>query len=92
VASPNPFVTSTWFRFAPNAAGSARLELFDVRGRRIRTLLAPHVGAGPQVLQWDGRDAEGRGVNPGVYFYRLVAADLDHRGKLVRADPAPPAR
>jgi len=92
MVSPNPFLTTTQFRFAQQAAGDARLELFDVRGRRIRTVYAPQLGAGPNIIEWDGRDAAGRGVNPGVYFYRLVIPEQERRGKLVRSSTAPAAR
>ena len=82
---PNPFQDGTHFRFGLQRAGAARLDLFDVRGRRLRTLVAPGLLPGTQHLQWDGRDDGGQGVVPGVYFYRLLTPDGERRGKLVKS-------
>ncbi len=84
-AFPNPFTHTARFRFALERPGPARLDVFDVRGRRIRTLVAPHLVRGAHVLEWDGRDARGQYVTPGVYFYRLRTLARDLRGKVVRA-------
>jgi flagellar hook assembly protein FlgD len=40
-------------------------------GRQIRTLVDGIVAAGPQSVSWDGRDAQGKTVSSGVYFYQL---------------------
>ncbi len=84
---PNPFVREAQFHFALQNTGEARLELFDVRGRRIRTVLAPRLAAGKHVVAWDGRDARGDGVAPGLYFYRLATPERVRRGKIVRNGP-----
>jgi hypothetical protein len=86
-AFPNPFTRVAQFRFALQRPGAARLEVFDVRGRRVRTVLAPRLAVGAHVLEWDGRDARGQRVAPGVYFYRLRTPERDRRGKIVRSSP-----
>ena len=49
-----------------------RLEVFDVRGRRVRLLASESdAAAAERVLAWDLRDGEGRDVPSGVYFARL---------------------
>jgi len=53
----------------------ARLEIFDARGRLVRTLVNGFVGGGPRDIEWNGRDNRGQDVPSGVYFYRLVLAD-----------------
>ena len=50
------------------AAGRATLGLFDVHGRRVRSLALEADAAGPHGLRWDGSDAAGRPVRAGVYF------------------------
>jgi hypothetical protein len=52
---------------------AAKLELFDVAGRRLRRLVDGRVGPGVVEVRWDGRDANGRVVGDGVYFARLTA-------------------
>ncbi len=53
-------------------ARHARLDIFDVRGRRLQRLLDGPVAAGPRELIWEGRDAEGRRQASGLYFARLA--------------------
>jgi hypothetical protein len=50
--------------------GPVRVELFDARGRRVRTLLDGAAGSGPTRLPWDGTTDSGARAGPGVYFVR----------------------
>jgi hypothetical protein len=54
------------------APAVARVELFDVQGRRIATLADRGFAAGAHVLGWDGRDAAGARASRGLYFVRLT--------------------
>jgi subtilisin family serine protease len=54
-------------------AGEARLEIFDVRGRRVCRLFAGTAAAGRQVVTWDGRDGRGARAARGLYLARLAA-------------------
>ena len=49
----------------------ARLDIFDLSGRLVRTLMNRPLGAGEQALTWDGLAANGRSVHAGIYFVRL---------------------
>ena len=51
-------------------AGRVQVNIYDVAGRRVRTLADRVFPAGEQVLQWDGTDDAGRAVGRGVYFVR----------------------
>jgi hypothetical protein len=73
-ARPNPFNPRTTLVFELPAAGHARLELFDARGRYLATLVDGVLAAGRHELTWDGRAADGSVVASGVYFARLIAA------------------
>lgn len=75
---PNPFNPATTFRFELHHAGEVRLEILDLRGRRLRTLLDGVRPAGVNEVTWDGRDAAGRPLPAGVYVYRLRAAGLQY--------------
>ncbi len=70
---PNPFNPSTKFSFTLAHDGHARLDIFDLRGRRVRTVLDGRLAAGSYeaAFSWDGRDDRGQGVTSGTYFYRL---------------------
>jgi hypothetical protein len=60
------------FRLSLPAAGEARLEVFDVAGRRARVLHAGPLPAGESLAEWDGRDDAGVAVPHGVFFVRLA--------------------
>jgi hypothetical protein len=70
---PNPFTPGARIEFALPRATGVRLEVLDPQGRRVRELLDRPLAAGTHRVAWDGRDAEGRAVVSGVYFYRLEA-------------------
>ena len=72
---PNPFSPSTVIRFALPEAGSARLEIYDVAGRRVRTLVDGPRAAGPHAVTWDGTDEGKITVAAGIYFYRLTSGE-----------------
>jgi hypothetical protein len=82
-SEPNPFRPSTEIHFAVEQAGVVRLEIFDVAGRRVRTLLDRQVEAGvEQRVRWDATDGEGRKIPAGVYFARLITPDAERTQKL----------
>ncbi|MBZ0269988.1 aryl-sulfate sulfotransferase [bacterium] len=71
---PNPFLPSTSIRFVLPASAPAELSVYSVTGRLVRTLAHGDAVRGIHDVVWDGRDAVGRPVAAGVYFYRLQAA------------------
>src|SRR4029453_8090032 len=79
-SAPNPFNPATQVRFELSRAGAAVLEVFDARGRRIRTITAPGLGAGAHSVAWDGRDASGRSLPSGVYLYEIRSGAWRGRG------------
>ena len=68
---PNPFNPSTLIPYQVPTAGRVRLELFNVLGQRVATLVDEERPAGVYTVGWDATDAAGRPVGAGVYFYRL---------------------
>jgi len=74
-AAPNPFNPRTTIRFGLSAAGRVRLTVYDIAGRRVRTLVDAILPSGTHEAIWDGRDAGGRAAASGSYFARLEAGD-----------------
>jgi hypothetical protein len=69
---PNPFNPSTTIAYdVGSPGGRVKLEIFDVRGQRVRTLVDATQAAGSRSVHWDGRDERGRSVVSGLYFCRL---------------------
>lgn len=71
---PNPFNPSTTISYSLDKPGRARLEIFDITGRRVRTMVDKYSAAGSYSVIWDGNDGAGAGVASGVYVYRLTHA------------------
>jgi hypothetical protein len=78
---PNPFNPRTKLRFEVPERGPARLRVYDVRGRLVRTLLDADPGPGERSLSWDGRDDNGRLLASGSYRIQLE----QHGRKAVRS-------
>jgi hypothetical protein len=77
-ATPNPFTAGTRWTFRAGEAGEITAHVFDSAGRRIATRRAFADAAGrDQVIDWDGRDVNGRVVPPGVYGLRVA-----HNGRV----------
>ncbi len=68
---PNPATSSAAFAWDAGGASRVDLAVFDVAGRRVRTLVHGRADLGEHTTSWDGRDAHGRRVASGVYFVRL---------------------
>jgi len=84
---PNPFNPSTTIRYSLPKAENVTLQVFDVGGRLVRTLVrGVKKPAGAFEVQWNGTDAAGRPVASGVYFYRLTAGTetLTHKAVLLK--------
>jgi len=71
---PNPFNPTTTLSFTLQEAGPIRLQVYDIAGRLVRTLIDAEAPAGEHIVSFDGRDDAGRGLPSGIYFARLSAA------------------
>jgi hypothetical protein len=71
--APNPFNPRTMISFVvPNgAADRVTLEIYDLGGRLVKSLVDQHLPPGPQNADWDGRDNDHRPLASGVYYARL---------------------
>ncbi len=70
---PNPFNPTTAIAYDVATAGQVRIEIYDVTGALVRTLVNEEKGVGRYTATWDGRDGRGGQVHTGVYFYRMTA-------------------
>jgi flagellar hook assembly protein FlgD len=79
---PNPFNPSTRIQFTLAQDDHVQLQVLDLAGRRVRTLLLEPRSAGLHEVVWDGRDALGRRVASGVYLYRITTPTFAATRKL----------
>lgn len=80
---PNPFNPRTTISFALSAPGFVELQLFDLQGRRIKSLVSETMAAGPHTVLWEGRDDGGRQVPTGPYFCRVSSQGFTRTMKLL---------
>ena len=83
--APNPFRGSTDIMFQLTGRNDVRLAVFDVSGRRVKTLVNEPLEAGSHAVPWNGMDDLGQQVAPGIYMYRLEAGPLLKVGKALKA-------
>jgi hypothetical protein len=75
---PNPFNASTTIEYGLPEAAHVRIQIYDLLGRKIETLVEEHKRAGQHQVGWD---ASGR--SSGVYFYRIEAGDNIETKKMI---------
>ena len=80
---PNPFGGNTVIRYALPEDVDVELEIYNIAGQKVRTLVRGRERAGYRFVKWDGRDDAGRRVGPGVYFYKLKAGEFEAIRKMV---------
>ncbi len=85
--TPNPFASQCSFSIdIPSHDGGVRLDVYNIRGQLVRTLLDEPLPAGRYSVSWDGRDASGRQAASGVYFMKLAVggAHVEEKAILLR--------
>lgn len=82
---PNPFNPSTTIAYdiAEGNDVQVRLNIYNIRGQLVRTLVDESKSEGSYLVQWDGTTNNGQQVSSGVYFYRLQAGDFNQTRKMV---------
>lgn len=80
---PNPFNPTTSIQYVVKESHRVSLEIYDVLGRRVTTLVEGQQCPGQHVVQWDATDAQGEPVSTGMYFYRVVIGQQKAEGKLL---------
>jgi hypothetical protein len=69
---PNPFNLSTRIEFSTPRKSQVSIDIFNVLGERVTSLVDEVLPAGNWGVAWDGENAQGMTVSSGVYFYRVV--------------------
>ena len=80
---PNPFNPETTIAFSLEKAGSVKLEVYNIKGQKVKTLANENMDKGRHNVVWNGRDNQGRKVSSGVYLYRLKTAKQEFNNKMI---------
>ena len=84
-AFPNPFNPNTNIRYSLKEVGKVKIEIYNMKGQKIKTFTQEHNSPGYYQVSWDGRDENGRSVASGIYLYRLTTANYTSAKKMVLA-------
>jgi len=84
-AFPNPFNPSTNLRYSLKEAGDVRIDVFNLKGQILKSFENVYQQPGYYQIAWDGRDADGREVGAGIYFYRMTSGKYSATKKMVMA-------
>ncbi len=82
---PNPFNPETRIEYSLEKPGNVVLEVYNIKGQRVKTLANGLQSAGKHAVIWDGRNDDGEQAASGVYFYRLTVGDFVETRKMILA-------
>ncbi|MBU1319944.1 MAG: VCBS repeat-containing protein [candidate division Zixibacteria bacterium] len=80
---PNPFNPTTEISFSLPSDSYVKLEIHNIMGQRVTTLVDDYKQAGYHTVTWSGRDDGGASVASGVYFYRIEAGEYSDCKKML---------
>lgn len=80
---PNPFNQSTNIAFTLANSGFVDLRIYDLLGRKVRTLVYEHLSSGYKSVLWDGKNDSGKDVASGIYFYQIKIGNFSETKELV---------
>lgn len=81
---PNPFKAQTNINFSLSKAGYISLEIYNLKGQKVKTLLSGSIKAGSHSTLWNGTDDHGNTVSKGIYLYRLECDNQILQKKLMK--------
>ena len=80
---PNPFNPDTDIKFSIHEAGNVRIDIFNSKGQKVRTLINEYMSANFYNVVWNGKDTSGFNVSSGVYFYKMDAGKYTSTKKMI---------
>ena len=80
---PNPFNPSTTISYSLQHASNLRVDIYNIKGQKVKSLVNEHKPAGKHSVTWHGTDDSGNAVGSGIYFYRMEAEGYVETKKMV---------
>jgi hypothetical protein len=80
---PNPFNPTTTLTFDVAQSGNVTIQIYDVSGRLVATVLNAWKAIGRHQVEWNGKDASGSSMPSGIYFYRMKTAGYEATRKMI---------
>ncbi len=79
---PNPFNPSTSINFSIPMDSNVNVEIFNIKGQKVRTLLSENMVKGSHTVAWNGQDSKGKTVTSGIYFVKVQGAGFEIMRKM----------
>ena len=80
---PNPFNPTTKIAFEIGESGKTKVEVFNVKGQKIKTLLNEKMEIGKHSVMWNGNDSNNKRVSSGMYFYKVTVNGNQKTNKMI---------
>ena len=80
---PNPFNPTTTISFDLPKSGNVKLEIFNSKGQRVKTLLNEKINSGHHSVIWNGKNMKNQNVVSGIYFYRISNQNYSETKKMM---------
>lgn len=80
---PNPFNPSTTILYDLHKDSKVEIEVFNVKGQNVKSLVDQELEAGKHTIVWNGDDASGKKVGSGIYFYKMKAGNYQVSKKMI---------
>ncbi|HHE37582.1 MAG TPA: T9SS type A sorting domain-containing protein, partial [Candidatus Cloacimonetes bacterium] len=80
---PNPFNPQTIISFGLNRSSKVTLDIYNIKGQKVRTLVNGNKQAGYHKIIWDGKDNFRNKVGSGIYFYKMTTDDYNNIRKMI---------
>jgi hypothetical protein len=80
---PNPFNPETTILFSVETPSRVHIEIYDIKGRKVRSLVDKEYNPGEHKAVWDGKNDSGKNAGSGIYFYRMRAGGYTNSRKMI---------
>ena len=80
---PNPFNPTTTISYNMVEAGNVSIEVFNIKGQKVKTLINEETIAGDHTIVWDGTDNNSHKVSSGMYFYKMKSSNYTSTKKMI---------
>ena len=80
---PNPFNPETTIAYSVKETGPVTIEVYNLKGQLVKTLIKGRQEPGNHTIVWDGKDNNGHSVSSGVYYYKMQAGTYSSTKKMI---------
>ena len=80
---PNPFNPTTTISFDTPKDGNVQIDIFNIKGQKVKSLVNDHFAPGTHKVVWNGTDDQGQNVGSGIFFYRMKSEGYETNRKMI---------